>query len=53
MAVSNERKRGSLVVNSLAPRLSRKLALVLRRDKRLDRGLREVVNALTRLGTRS
>ncbi|MBV9114042.1 MAG: LysR family transcriptional regulator [Hyphomicrobiales bacterium] len=53
MAVSNERKRGSLVVNSLTPRLSRKLALVLRRDKRLDRGLREVVNALTRLGTRS
>jgi DNA-binding transcriptional LysR family regulator len=47
MAVSNERKRNGLIVRSLAPRLWRKLALVLRRDKRLDRGLREVVNALT------
>jgi DNA-binding transcriptional LysR family regulator len=47
MAVSNERKRNGLIVRSLAPCLTRKLALVLRRDKRLDRGLREVVNALT------
>ena len=53
MAVSNERKRKGLVVRSLTPRLSRKLALVLRRDKRLDRGLREVVSALTRLGKHS
>lgn len=53
MAVSNERKRNGLIVRSLAPRLSRKLALVLRRDKRLDRGLREVVNALTGLTTPS
>ena len=51
MAVSNARKRNGLVIRSLTPRLSRKLALVLRRDKRLDRGLREVVNALTRLTT--
>jgi hypothetical protein len=51
MAVSNERNRNGLVVRSLAPRLSRKLALVLRRDKRLDRGLREVVNAFTGLTT--
>lgn len=53
MAVSNDRKRNGLVVRSLTPRLSRKLALVLRRDKRLDRGLREVVNALTGLTTPS
>jgi len=53
MAISNERKRNGLIVRSLAPRLSRKLALVLRRDKRLDRGLREVVNALTGLTTPS
>ncbi|HEV3247322.1 MAG TPA: LysR family transcriptional regulator [Beijerinckiaceae bacterium] len=53
MAVSNENKRNRLIVRSLAPRLSRKLALVLRRDKRLDRGLREVVNALTGLTTPS
>ena len=49
MAVSTARKRDGLVVRSLTPRLSRKLALVLRRDKRLDRGLREVVNALAGL----
>jgi len=53
MAVSNERKRNGLVVRSLTPRLSRKLALVLRRDKRLDRGLREVVSALAGLSTPS
>jgi DNA-binding transcriptional LysR family regulator len=53
MAVSNERKRNGLIVRSLAPCLTRKLALVLRRDKRLDRGLREVVNALTGLTTPS
>jgi DNA-binding transcriptional LysR family regulator len=53
MAVSNENKRNGLIVRSLAPRLSRKLALVLRRDKRLDRGSREVVNALTGLTTPS
>ena len=53
MAVSNAKKRGGLVVRSLTPRLSRKLALVLRHDKRLDRGLREVVKALTALTTPS
>jgi DNA-binding transcriptional LysR family regulator len=50
MAVSTAQKRGKLLVRSLTPRLWRRLALVLRRDKRLDRGLREVVNALTGLG---
>jgi DNA-binding transcriptional LysR family regulator len=53
MAVSNERNRNGLVVRSLTPPLSRQLALVLRRDKRLDRGLREVVSALTGLSTPS
>jgi DNA-binding transcriptional LysR family regulator len=53
MAVSNERNRNGLAVRSLTPPLSRQLALVLRRDKRLDRGLREVVSALTGLSTPS
>jgi hypothetical protein len=34
----------------LSPRLSRQLALVMRRDKVLGRGLREVIKALKRLG---
>src|SRR5262249_13614457 len=50
MAVADRHRRGELVVRSLTPRLSRKLSIVLRRDNRLDRGLREVVNALSRLG---
>jgi DNA-binding transcriptional LysR family regulator len=41
-----------LVVRSLAPRLHRALGIVLRRDKPLHRGLREVVNALTGLRAR-
>jgi DNA-binding transcriptional LysR family regulator len=47
MAVADKPSRGGLVIRALAPRLYRKLALTLRRDKRLDLGLREVVNALT------
>ncbi len=39
-----------LAVRPLSPRLKRRLALVLRRDKPLTRGLREMVAALTRLG---
>ncbi|WP_428249230.1 LysR family transcriptional regulator [Ferrovibrio sp.] len=35
---------------SLAPKLTRKLALVLRRDKPLQRGLRETLAAFRRLG---
>ncbi|MBP7062897.1 LysR family transcriptional regulator [Ferrovibrio sp.] len=42
-------KDGNLSQHSLAPRLSRRLALVLRRDKPLQRGLRETVAALRRL----
>jgi DNA-binding transcriptional LysR family regulator len=34
----------------LSPKLSRGLALVLRRDKTLSRGLREAVSALRRIG---
>ncbi len=38
------------VVRTLKPRLYRKLALVLRRDKPLTRGLREVIKAVEALG---
>ena len=42
-------KHEPFVVRSLKPRLYRKLALVLRRDKPLTRGLRELVRAITAL----
>ncbi|SED28745.1 DNA-binding transcriptional regulator, LysR family [Rhizobiales bacterium GAS188] len=51
MAVADARMRGELLVRQLTPRLYRQLALVLRRDKHLDRGLREVVAAIMALGT--
>ncbi len=47
------RRRGerlAVTTHTLLPRLSRKLALVMRRDKVLGRGLREVIKALKRLG---
>ena len=50
MAVPAASIRGRLVVRPLSPRLHRTLALVLRRDKPLQRGLREVVTALGALG---
>ncbi|MGE0718792.1 MAG: LysR family transcriptional regulator [Alphaproteobacteria bacterium] len=40
---------GRLVVRRLSPRMHRRLAIVLRRDKPLGRGLREVVRALGNL----
>src|SRR5262249_61968673 len=43
------RKHKAFVVRSLKPRLYRTLALVLRRDKPLTRGLREAVKAITAL----
>jgi len=43
--------RGGLVVRPLSPRLHRTLAVVVRRDKRLTRGLRETVEALKALST--
>lgn len=47
------RRRGerlTVTTHALSPRLTRKLALVMRRDKVLGRGLREVIKALKRLG---
>lgn len=41
--------RERLVVRQVAPPLSRRFALVLRRDKRLDRALRETIAALKTL----
>jgi DNA-binding transcriptional LysR family regulator len=43
------RRHKAFVVRSLKPRLYRTLALVLRRDKPLTRGLREAVKAITAL----
>lgn len=51
MAVRQPRDRAGLVVRPLSPRLHRTLALVLRRDKPLHRGLREAVQALQALQT--
>ncbi|MDC7785178.1 LysR family transcriptional regulator [Rhodoplanes sp. TEM] len=51
LAVSAAEGRGRVVVRPLSPRLSRTLAVVLRRDKRLDRGLRAVVDALSGLAS--
>ena len=53
MAVSGVDSRKRIVVRSLSPRLVRKLGVVLRRDKPLNRGLREVVKALVGLGKNS
>src|SRR5215475_7498080 len=44
-----ERSDDKLVSRPLSPRLHRKLALVLRRDKQLDRSLRAFVKTLTAL----
>jgi DNA-binding transcriptional LysR family regulator len=49
MAIAGN-SRKLLIARALAPQLTRKLGVVLRRDKPLHRGLREVVNALTNLG---
>ena len=49
MSVRAARDRGGLVVRSLAPRVHRTLAVVIRRDKPLTRGLRETVRALKAL----
>jgi len=37
---------GGFKVQPLTPRLFRKLAVVIRRDKRLHRGLRETIQAI-------
>jgi DNA-binding transcriptional LysR family regulator len=46
MAVRDANARRRIITRPLHPRLCRKLAIVLRRDKPLQRGLREVVAAL-------
>ena len=46
MAVSGAAKPRDLIVRSLSPRLYRRLAVVVRRDKRLDLGLRKTLSAL-------
>jgi DNA-binding transcriptional LysR family regulator len=49
LAVSAAGQRDALVVRSLTPRLSRNLAIVLRRDKPLSHGLRHLQEALLAL----
>jgi DNA-binding transcriptional LysR family regulator len=46
MALPNAPARRRLIVRPLHPKLSRKLAIVMRRDKPLQRGLREVAGAI-------
>lgn len=48
-AIRNTGERIPIASRPLSPNLHRKLALVMRRDKILDKGLREAVNALRRL----
>jgi DNA-binding transcriptional LysR family regulator len=49
IAVRNSRGRSPIVSRPLSPKLHRKLALVMRRDKLLTKGLREAIKALRRL----
>jgi DNA-binding transcriptional LysR family regulator len=49
MAVTGRGARADLTIRPLTPRLTRQWALVMRRDKPLNRGLREVVKALETL----
>jgi DNA-binding transcriptional LysR family regulator len=49
MAITADDRRSRLAIRPLTPRLYRKLGIVLRRDKPLNRGLREVVGALAGL----
>jgi DNA-binding transcriptional LysR family regulator len=50
MALTTPESRRGLEVRALKPKLTRQLALVLRRDKPLSRGLRETIAALRGLG---
>lgn len=50
MAVTGRGERADLTIRPLNPRLTRHWAMVLRRDKPLNRGLREVVKAIQGLG---
>jgi DNA-binding transcriptional LysR family regulator len=49
MALATPESRRGLAVHALKPKLTRQLALALRRDKPLSRGLRETVAALQRM----
>ncbi|MCA6123680.1 LysR family transcriptional regulator [Bradyrhizobium sp. WSM 1704] len=53
MAVPAQPKQRDLVVRSLSPKLYRRLAVVIRRDKRLDRGLRQTLSALKALSSQA
>ncbi|MBK5960640.1 LysR family transcriptional regulator [Rhodoplanes elegans] len=53
LAVAAAEARGQIAMRPLSPRLTRSLGVVLRRDKRLDRGLRAVVEALSDLSPTS
>jgi DNA-binding transcriptional LysR family regulator len=46
LAVAEDEAAGNLAVHSLSPRLFRTLGAAIRQDKRLGRGLRELVEAL-------
>jgi DNA-binding transcriptional LysR family regulator len=46
MALRDRRSQRKLVIRSLFPRLHRRLAVVVRRDKRLDAGLKYTLSAL-------
>lgn len=50
MALASPEAARGLVVRPLKPRLTRQLALAIRRDKPLSRGLREAIAALQRAG---
>lgn len=52
MALSTPEARRGLALRALRPKLSRQLALVLRRDKALSRGLRETLASLRRLAAK-
>lgn len=52
MALATPEARRGLEVRALKPKLSRQLALVLRRDKPLSRGLRETIAALRALAAK-
>ena len=53
MAVPARAEQHDLIVRSLSPKLYRRLAVVIRRDKRLDRGLRQTLSALKALSAKS
>ncbi|MBP0599535.1 LysR family transcriptional regulator [Herbaspirillum sp. LeCh32-8] len=50
MAVPQGKLKGGVTVRALSPRLHRRLAVVIRRDKRLHAGLSDVVRSLQALG---